>query len=89
MQRFPCPFCGLRPETEFHFAGEFGKTRPDTGGEVSDRDWSHYLHAQRNAKGTVSEVWMHLTCKELFAMERDSVTMAVLGSRSLRTEGAQ
>ena len=84
MQIFPCPFCGPRNETEFHFAGELGKVRPDTTQEVQDRDWATYLHAQRNEKGPVREVWMHLTCSELFVMERDSVTMDVLGSRALR-----
>ena len=86
MQRFPCPFCGLRPETEFHFAGEAGKTRPETTGQVSDKEWAHYLHTQRNDKGPVREIWMHLTCQELFRLERDSDTMAVLGSTALRRD---
>ncbi len=86
MQIFPCPFCGPRNETEFHFAGELGKVRPDTTQDVTNGDWATYLHAQRNEKGPVREVWLHLTCSELFVMERDSVTMDVLGSRSLRED---
>ena len=27
MQTFPCPFCGPRSETEFHFATEAGRAR--------------------------------------------------------------
>ncbi|MCV6591502.1 MAG: sarcosine oxidase subunit delta [Silicimonas sp.] len=88
MQRFPCPFCGLRDEREFHFVGELGKTRPDTSGPVSDEDWAHYLHMHRNEKGCVREVWMHTTCAELFAMERDSVTMEVLGTTQLRKDAS-
>ena len=84
MQLFPCPFCGPRDEREFHFAGEAGKIRPDTRQEVSAEDWAHYLNDQRNEKGRVREVWIHLTCSELFLMERDSVTMRVLSSQSLR-----
>ncbi|SHF80001.1 sarcosine oxidase subunit delta [Litoreibacter ascidiaceicola] len=84
MQIFPCPFCGPRNETEFHFAGELGKVRPDTGKEVNARDWATYLYAQRNEKGLVREVWLHLTCSELFVMERDSLTMDVRASKSLR-----
>ncbi|MEX0281849.1 MAG: sarcosine oxidase subunit delta [Arenibacterium sp.] len=87
MQLFPCPFCGLRNETEFHFAGELGKVRPDTTGDVSDAVWARYLYTQRNEKGTVREVWMHLTCSELFVLERDSVTMEVLASNALREVG--
>lgn len=97
MQLFPCPFCGLRDEREFHFAAEAGKVRPDTKGPdtqgpVSDADWAAYLYDQQNPKGRVREVWMHLTCREVFVMERDSVTMEVLGSTALRktpnSEGA-
>ena len=84
MQVFPCPFCGPRNETEFHFVAEAGKTRPDTTSKISDADWATYLHSQRNEKGCVREVWLHLICSELFVMERDSVTMDVLGHQSLR-----
>ncbi len=86
MQVFPCPFCGPRNETEFHFAAEAGKVRPDTTQQIGDADWATYLHAQRNEKGTVREVWMHMTCAELFILERDSVTMDVLGSTALRKD---
>ncbi|MBR9650694.1 sarcosine oxidase subunit delta [Thalassovita aquimarina] len=86
MQLFPCPFCGPRDEHEFHFAGEAGKARPDTTRTVSPEGWAHYLNDQRNEKGRVREVWMHLTCSELFAMERDSVTMEVLSSAPLRED---
>jgi sarcosine oxidase subunit delta len=88
MQIFPCPFCGERNETEFHFAGELGKVRPDTTAPISDRDWSSYLYTQRNEKGPVREVWMHVTCAELFVLERDSVSMKVTGSRALRQGAA-
>lgn len=86
MQLFHCPFCGPRDEREFHFAGEAGKARPATTGAVSAEDWARYLNTQRNEKGHVREVWMHLTCSELFVMERDSVTMEVLSSAPLREE---
>jgi len=88
MQRFPCPFCGLRPETEFLFIAEAGKTRPDTTGDISDAEWASYLHDQRNEKGKVREVWMHLTCGELFVMARDSVTMEVLGTTTIRKDAS-
>lgn len=88
MQLFPCPFCGPRPETEFHFVAEAGKIRPDTTQAISDADWATYLHAQRNDKGTVREVWMHMTCGELFIMERDSVTMEVLSTTPLRKDAS-
>lgn len=75
MQIFHCPFCGPRPEPEFHFGGEAGNLRPEGFRSVSDADWSAYLHLRRNPKGTAREIWMHVTCGEIFVMERDTVTM--------------
>lgn len=86
MQIFTCPFCGPRNEREFHFAGELGKVRPDTTGDIPADVWSSYLFTQRNEKGLVSEVWMHKPCAELFILERDSVTMEVKASRAIRDE---
>ena len=86
MQRFPCPFCGLRDEREFHFAGEAGKVRPDTTREITDADWAAYLYDTRNAKGPSEEAWIHLTCRELFIMRRDTVTMDVLETRAIRKD---
>ena len=86
MQQFPCPFCGLRNEQEFHFAGEAGTVRPDTANEVSDENWSDYLDNNHNPKGETREIWVHLTCQEYFIMRRDSVTMEVLDTEQLRKE---
>ena len=86
MQLFPCPFCGLRDEREFHFAGEVGKTRPKTSEPVSDADWNTYLNTQRNEKGAAREIWCHVTCQEYFVMERDTVSMDVLENVALRKE---
>ena len=85
MQVFPCPFCGPRPETEFQFAAEAGKARPE--GETSERVWADYLYAERNPRGATREIWVHQTCGDFFVMERDTLTHAVASSSSLR-EGA-
>lgn len=84
MQLFPCPFCGLRDETEFHFAAEAGKTRPEPAGEVSAASWSNHLYAKSNPKGPSREIWQHDTCGEFFLMERDTLTHEVAGSKALR-----
>jgi sarcosine oxidase subunit delta len=83
MQLFPCPFCGLRAESEFHFGGDLGNARPEGGAAVPDATWSAYLHLRLNPKGPAREVWMHLTCGEIFAMDRDTVGHAVAGSQAL------
>lgn len=89
MQLFPCPFCGPKSEHEFQFISEANTLRPEPAAEISALEWSAYLHQEKNQKGSVSEVWQHLTCGELFEMSRNSHTMAVTGSRSFREEAAQ
>ncbi|MBT1159585.1 sarcosine oxidase subunit delta [Aminobacter anthyllidis] len=77
-----CPFCGNRDETEFRFAVEAGKRR----GSVSSSpdEWAKYLYFQNNVKGDTREVWMHLTCGELFILSRNSVTHSIHGSEPVR-----
>lgn len=82
MQLFPCPFCGPRPETEFHYGGEAGNARPD-GADVSARRWASYLYERNNPKGTTREVWVHATCSEFFVMERDTVSHKLAGTTAL------
>ena len=82
MQIFPCPFCGPRDETEFHYVGE-PKARPEPAAEVSDAAWSEYLYVNANPKGAANEIWLHLTCMESFAMTRDTAANAVISSRGL------
>ena len=82
MQRFPCPFCGLRDETEFHFAAEAGKRRPEPAPEVGDSVWADYLYGADAPKGPAWEVWIHLTCGEFFVMTRDTVTRDVIAAEA-------
>jgi heterotetrameric sarcosine oxidase delta subunit len=84
MQLFPCPFCGPRDETEFHFGAEAGNIRPEPAASTSAEVWADYLHFETNPKGPSREIWVHTTCGEFFLMERDTVTHEVKGSQSLR-----
>ena len=86
MQIFPCPFCGPRDETEFHYVGE-AKARPEPAEKVSDAAWAEYLYFNANLMGASREIWLHLTCMESFAMNRDTATNAVIGSEALRPGG--
>jgi sarcosine oxidase subunit delta len=84
MQLFNCPFCGERPETEFHFAGEAGNQRPSGGpDDVTAESWTAYLYLQANPKGAAREIWTHLTCRETFLLERDTASHEVLGAARL------
>jgi sarcosine oxidase subunit delta len=82
MQLFTCPFCGRRDETEFHYSGEAGNDRPD-GLEITAAQWAEYLYMRANPKGPAREIWVHTACGEFFVMERDTVSHAVVGTRSL------
>lgn len=87
MQIFSCPICGPRPEQEFHFGGDLGNHRPEGGGDVPAERWANYLYFRNNIKGPAEEIWQHQPCGELFAMRRDTVTMAAEPGRSLMSEG--
>ena len=91
MQRFPCPFCGLRDEREFHFAGEAGNTRPapsagQTPQAQTPQAWAEYLYMEDNPRGRSREVWVHTPCQEYFILTRDTLSMQVLGSEQLRRD---
>jgi len=79
MQIFPCPFCGTRDETEFHYVGE-PKSRPEPAGSVSDAAWADYLWFNANSKGAAREVWLHLACMEMFVMTRDTALNTSIGA---------
>ncbi len=82
MQIFPCPFCGPRDETDFHYVAE-PKARPEPAEAVSDEAWAEHLYFNANPKGASREIWLRLTCMESFAMTRDAPTNAVIGGASL------
>ena len=69
-----CPFCGNRDESEFFYAAEAGKARPDPAMQASDEAWARYLYFQANPKGRSREIWLHLICGEYFQVTRDTVT---------------
>ena len=77
MQRLPCPHCGERELTEFHYGGDAGRFRPDRSAD--DREWSRYRFFRKNTKGRASELWCHVGgCGRWAIIERDTVTHRVL-----------
>lgn len=80
MLQIPCPYCGTRDETEFHYGGE-PKARPEPADQVSDETWGAYLFLKRNEKGPHRELWHHVGgCRRWFVLDRDTVTHRILGS---------
>ena len=82
MQRFPCPWCGERPETEFRYAGDADRPRPER--DCDDAPWSQYLHFRANARGPSRELWVHSAgCGRWLVLERDTQSHDVLGSEAM------
>jgi len=81
MLHLPCPFCGPRDETEFHYGGE-PRPRPGPADKVSDAVWADYLFNKRNDKGVHEEIWHHAGgCRRHFIVRRDTRTHEVLKTR--------
>lgn len=75
MLLIPCPNCGPRDETEFHYGGQAHVAYPENPSALNDREWAEYLFYRENTKGTFAERWVHSTgCRQWFNMVRDTVT---------------
>jgi len=75
MLKIPCPWCGMRPETEFRNGGEAHITRPADPPAVSDAEWSDYLFMRANPKGWHRERWNHAQgCRRWFNAVRHTVS---------------
>ena len=57
-----------------------GLSRPARSATPNGRN---YLWFNANPKGEAREIWLHLTCMEMFAMTRDTATNAVVASEAL------
>ena len=80
MLHIPCPWCGLREEPEFRYAGE-GVALPT---EADDAAWTRVLYYRTNPAGIMTERWMHAHgCRQWFIVERDTRTHAIVASRRL------
>jgi sarcosine oxidase subunit delta len=74
MLYIPCPHCGLRNETEFHYGAEAGVAYPDPNA-LTDSEWAKYLHIRANPKGWLAERWVHFAgCGRWFNLWRNTIT---------------
>jgi heterotetrameric sarcosine oxidase delta subunit len=74
MLYIPCPYCGLRNETEFHYGAEAGVAYPDPN-TLTDSEWAKYLYIRANPKGWLAERWVHFAgCGRWFNLWRNTVT---------------
>lgn len=81
MLLIPCPWCGLREESEFACGGEAHIARPKEPDALSDAAWADYLFMRANPKGWHRERWNHAHgCRRWFNVVRHTVTHAILAS---------
>ena len=81
MLLIPCPWCGPRPENEFHYGGEAGIARPPDPSAVDDAAWADFLYMRSNPKGRHKERWRHqLGCGRFFNATRDTMTDRISGT---------
>lgn len=75
MLLIPCPYCGPRPELEFHYAGEAHVARAADPAAESDQAWTDFLYMRTNPKGLHAERWRHVHgCGRFFNAVRDTVS---------------
>lgn len=76
----PCPYCGPRNVSEFHYAGELSE-RPDPNA-TGIGEWRAYLYLRNNPAGWTIETWYHRAgCRQHFVVERHTVTNEVRASK--------
>jgi sarcosine oxidase subunit delta len=77
MMLIECPWCGHRPESEFHCGGTSHIQRPAL--DCSDAEWGDYLFGRANPCGVHAERWRHTYgCSQWFNLARDTRTHTIL-----------
>ena len=77
MLRIPCPICGDRDYTEFHYGGDARNSRP-THGTGDLQAWHDYVFIFDNPKGPHREFWQHVFgCRQWLVLERDTAANRV------------
>ena len=79
MLLLPCPYCGPRDETEYHYGGQAHLPYPESPAELTDEEWAQYVFYRDNPKGPFAERWMHsVGCRRWFNVVRDTISYEVL-----------
>ncbi|MBV8876963.1 MAG: sarcosine oxidase subunit delta [Gammaproteobacteria bacterium] len=71
--RIPCPWCGLRDESEFRYRGDATRRRP--AAEAGIDAFVAYVYQRDNPRDWHSEWWLHVAgCRGLLRVVRHTVT---------------
>lgn len=81
MLLIPCPFCGPRPQHEFHYGGEAHIARPPNPPAEDDDTWAAFLFWRSNPKGVHAERWCHIHgCGRFFNCLRDTLSDEIVAT---------
>lgn len=70
MKLMPCPVNGVRPVSEFAYAGEVRESPdPET---CTDAQWAAHVFLRAGAPGVKREWWLHVPSGVWFVAERDT-----------------
>ncbi len=76
MKLLRCPINGVRPVSEFVYAGEVRPMlNPDT---TDDAAWADYVFNRNGAPGVKQEWWCHTPSNTWFIVERNTQTDEIL-----------
>lgn len=80
-----CPFCGPRPENEFHYGGEAHIARPPDPSALDDDAWAAFIYQRNNPKGVHAERWSHIHgCGRFFNCLRDTLSDKIVATYQIR-----
>ena len=73
MLRIPCPWCGVRDESEFRYRGDASRPRPSA--EAGIDAFTAYVYQRDNPCDWHSEWWLHVAgCRALLKVVRHTLT---------------
>jgi heterotetrameric sarcosine oxidase delta subunit len=73
MLRIPCPFCGVRDESEFRYRGDATRRRPQ--GDAPLDAFLAYVYERDNPRDWHTEWWLHTAgCRRLLKVLRHTLT---------------
>ncbi|TBU97882.1 sarcosine oxidase subunit delta [Stutzerimonas kirkiae] len=82
MLNIPCPWCGPRAQTEYHYGGEAGRVRPADDAPL--QDWVEHVYLRDNPCGEHLELWQHQAgCGQWLQLRRDTRSHRILAAAAL------
>ena len=73
MLQIPCPWCGVRDESEFRYRGDATQQRP--AADAGPAAFHAYVYERVNPRDWHSEWWLHVAgCRRLLKVVRHTLT---------------